>query len=169
MECYEQYENHKEKENLWDFDDLSRKAIQLLRINTHILNKYRKLFKYVLVDEFQDCDDLQIAFLRMINDGNELFAVGDEDQCIYSFRGSKPQYMVDFDETFKNSKKLYLSTNYRSSKNIISISKKIISNNINRNNKEILSFESDKGIIRYLTPYNEFLQGEEIANIIVIL
>lgn len=166
IECFNAYENYKKRENLWDFDDLSLNAIQLLKINKQILMKYKNIFKYVLVDEFQDCDELQIEFLRMINGENELFAVGDEDQCIYSFRGSKPQYMVNFCETFKDSKKLYLSINYRSSKNIVSSSKKIILNNKNRNIKKIEEFHNKDGIIRYLTPYNEFMQGEEIANII---
>lgn len=166
IECFNAYENYKKRENLWDFDDLSLNAIQLLKINKQILMKYKSIFKYVLVDEFQDCDELQIEFLRLINGENELFAVGDEDQCIYSFRGSKPQYMVNFCETFKESKKLYLSINYRSSKNIVSSSKKIILNNENRNIKKIEEFHNKDGIIRYLTPYNEFMQGEEIANII---
>ncbi len=165
-ECYEQYEAYKEKEKLWDFDDLSVRVLNLFRNNSNILNKYKNLFKYVLVDEFQDCDELQIAFLRMINDGNELFAVGDEDQCIYSFRGSKPEYMVDFDKSFTNGEKVYLSTNYRSKKNIIDISKKLISNNLGRNNKEIVSFQQEKGIIKFMKPYNEFSQGEEIVKII---
>lgn len=166
IECFNAYENYKKRENLWDFDDLSLNAIQLLKINKQILMKYKNIFKYVLVDEFQDCDELQIEFLRLINGENELFAVGDEDQCIYSFRGSKPQYMVNFCETFKDSKKLYLSINYRSSKNIVSSSKKVILNNKNRNIKKIEEFHNKDGIIRYLTPYNEFMQGEEIANII---
>lgn len=165
-ECYEKYEEQKEKEKLWDFDDLSVRVLFLLKNNSDILNKYRALFKYVLVDEFQDCDELQVEFLKMINKGNELFAVGDEDQCIYSFRGSKPEYMVDFDKSFPNGEKIYLSTNYRSKKNIIDISKKLISNNLGRNNKEILSFESEKGIVKFMKPYNEFLQGEEIVNVI---
>ena len=165
-ECYEQYEKQKEKEKLWDFDDLSVRVLYLFKNNSNILSKYRNLFKYVLVDEFQDCDELQIAFLKMINDGNELFAVGDEDQCIYSFRGSKPEYMVEFDKSFIKGEKVYLSTNYRSKKNIVDISKKLISNNLGRNNKDILSFESGKGVIKFMKPYNEFLQGEEIINII---
>ena len=132
-ECYEQYEEYKAKEQLWDFDDLSIRVLYLLKNNERILNGYRGLFKYVLVDEFQDCDELQIEFIKLINQGNELFAVGDEDQCIYSFRGSKPKYMVDFHSSFKNGKKVYLTTNYRSKKNIVDISKKLICNNIGRN------------------------------------
>lgn len=165
-ECYEQYEKSKEKEKLLDFDDLSIRVLYLFKKNSNILNKYKSIFKYVLVDEFQDCDELQIEFLKLINDGNELFAVGDEDQCIYSFRGSKPEYMVYFDKSFRSGKKIYLSTNYRSKKNIVDISKKLISNNLGRNNKEILSYKNDKGIVRLLKPYNEFMQGEEIINII---
>ena len=165
-ECYNAYENYKKKENLWDFDDLSINTLKLLKSNKDILNKYKNIFKYVLVDEFQDCDELQVEFLRLINAENELFAVGDEDQCIYSFRGSKPQYMVDFNKTFKNGNKLFLSTNYRSSKNIVDISKEIISNNVNRNTKEIKAFHNRDGIVRLLKPYNEHMQGEEIVNII---
>ena len=165
-ECYEQYEEYKAKEQLWDFDDLSIRVLYLLKNNERILNGYRELFKYVLVDEFQDCDELQIEFIKLINQGNELFAVGDEDQCIYSFRGSKPKYMVDFHSSFKNGKKVYLTTNYRSKKNIVDISKKLICNNIGRNKKEIISYENEKGIIKFLKPYNEYVQGEEIANII---
>ncbi|WP_299993981.1 ATP-dependent helicase [uncultured Clostridium sp.] len=165
-ECYEQYEKQKEKEKLWDFDDLSVRVLYLFKNNPNILNKYKCLFKYVLVDEFQDCDELQIEFLKIINGGNELFAVGDEDQCIYSFRGSKPEYMVNFNKVFLNGEKVYLSTNYRSKKNIIDISKNLISNNFGRNNKEILAFEAEKGIIKFIKPYNEFVQGEEIVKII---
>ena len=166
IECFNAYENYKKRENLWDFDDLSINTLEILKNNKQILMKYKNIFKYVLVDEFQDCDELQIEFLRLINGENELFAVGDEDQCIYSFRGSRPHYMVDFCNTFKDGKKLYLSINYRSSKNIVNASKKIILNNENRNSKEIKEFHNKDGIIRYLTPYNELMQGEEIANII---
>lgn len=165
-ECYEHYEEYKTKEKLWDFDDLSIRVLYLFKNNKNILSKYKEIFKYVLVDEFQDCDELQIEFIKMINPQNELFAVGDEDQCIYSFRGSKPEYMINFSKSFKDGKKVYLSTNYRSKKNIVDISKKLIANNLGRNNKEIISYEGDKGVVKLFKPYNEFAQGEEIANII---
>ena len=137
IECLQKYEEYKSKNGLWDFDDLSVKVISLLRDNPNILLKYRELFKYILVDEFQDCDELQIQFLKMINQENSLFAVGDEDQCIYSFRGSKPEYMVRFDEIFPKAKKIYLSINYRSNENIVEVSKEVIKNNKSRNNKVI--------------------------------
>ena len=154
--CYEQYETYKEREKLWDFDDLSVRTLYLFKNNNELLERYKRLFKYILVDEFQDCDELQVEFLKMMNgEKNELFAVGDEDQCIYSFRGSKPEYMVEFEKVFKDGKKVYLSINYRSKKNIIEISKNIIAYNKGRNNKEIIAFNKQNGIIKLIKPYNE--------------
>ncbi|WP_291648494.1 ATP-dependent helicase [Clostridium sp.] len=166
IECLQKYEEYKSKNGLWDFDDLSIKVINLLRDNPNILLKYRELFKYILVDEFQDCDELQIQFLKMINQENSLFAVGDEDQCIYSFRGSKPEYMVRFDEIFPEAKKIYLSINYRSNENIVEVSKEVIKNNKSRNDKVINSYKDSIGIIKFTTPYDEKIQGDEIACII---
>lgn len=166
IECLEKYEDYKAKNGLWDFDDLSIKVVNLLNDNIEILSKYQTMFKYILVDEFQDCDELQIKFLKMLNKNNSLFAVGDEDQCIYSFRGSRPEYMVSFSEIFEHAKKIYLSTNYRSSNNIVEVSKEIIKNNKSRNNKLIKANKDSVGIINFRTPYDERIQGEDIANII---
>ena len=166
VEALEKYEEYKNKNELWDFDDLSIKVITLFRENEGLLNKYLSLFKYVLVDEFQDCDDLQITFLKMMNKNNSLFAVGDEDQCIYSFRGSKPEYMVTFKEIFNGGEKIYLSINYRSNENIVEASKDVIKHNLKRNNKVIHSYKNTNGIIKFSSPYDERSQGEEIANII---
>lgn len=166
QECYEAYSSYKKKNNLWDFDDLALKVLELLKENKGLRNGYRELFKYILVDEFQDCDELQIEFLKMMNEGdkNSLFAVGDEDQCIYSFRGSKPEYMVIFNNIFKGGKKYYLSKNYRSSKNIIEGAKKVIEYNKERNKKEIIANKEDDGIIKISFPYDEKIQGEEIVD-----
>ena len=166
IEALEKYEEYKNKNELWDFDDLSIKVIKLFSENEELLNKYLSLFKYVLVDEFQDCDELQIKFLKMMNKNNSLFAVGDEDQCIYSFRGSKPEYMVTFKEIFNGGEKIYLSINYRSNENIVEASKEVIKNNLKRNNKLINSYKKTSGIIKFSSPYDERSQGEEIANIV---
>ncbi|NLZ35462.1 ATP-dependent helicase [Clostridium isatidis] len=165
-ECLKEYEEYKSNNGLWDFDDLSIKIINLFKENKDILYRYRKLFMYVLVDEFQDCDELQMEFLKLINKDNSIFAVGDEDQCIYSFRGSKPEYMVAFDKIFKGGKKVYLSINYRSSKNIVEVSKKIISNNKSRNKKKIEAVKKSNGIIKFSTPFDESIQGEEISKVL---
>jgi len=168
IECYEKYSRYKEENNLWDFDDLAIQVIERMKEDKKLRDGYRSLFKYILVDEFQDCDELQVDFLRMMNEDKSvsLFAVGDEDQCIYSFRGSKPEYMVTFDKIYSEGKKYYLSKNYRSNKNIIESSKRVIAFNKERNNKEILWNKETEGIINCSTPYDERLQGEEIVKFI---
>lgn len=165
-DCFKSYSEYKEKNNLWDFDDLAIKVINLLEKDSRLKEGYKNLFKYILVDEFQDCDELQIQFLKMMNEGeyNHLFAVGDEDQCIYSFRGSKPEYMVIYDKIFKDAKKYYLSKNYRSSKNIIDGAKCIIEKNIQRNKKHIIANKDIDGIIKINKPYDEQIQGESIVD-----
>lgn len=167
-EAYNKYEHYKEENNKLDFDDLAIKTLEMLRSDKSLLEGYRRLFKYVLVDEFQDCDEMQIDFLKMINDNsnNSLFAVGDEDQCIYSFRGSKPEYMVSFNDIFENGKKHYLSINYRSKRNIVERSKEVIKYNKERNNKEIKWNKDCDGIIKWFNLYNEKIQGDTIADML---
>ena len=92
MECFMMpMTNIRKKIIFWDFDDLTIKALELFKNNKRIREGYKRVFKYILVDEFQDCDNIEIEFLKLSRGGeeNSLFAVGDEDQCIYSFRGSK--------------------------------------------------------------------------------
>ena len=165
IECYATYSKYKKENNLWDFDDLALTILKLFNEKPKLKEGYKRLFKYILVDEFQDCDQLQIDFLKMMNEGGNtsLFAVGDEDQCIYSFRGSKPEYMVTFDKMFDGGKKYFLSKNYRSNKNIIESSKKVISFNKKRNKKEILWNKETEGIILCKTVMDERDEGEEIA------
>ncbi|EHI98896.1 UvrD/REP helicase [Clostridium sp. DL-VIII] len=168
-EALDKYESYKREHNKRDFDDLAIEVLELLSKNENVLLSYRKLFKYVLVDEFQDCDEMQIDFLKLINGGaeNSLFAVGDEDQCIYSFRGSKPEYMVSFDTMFKEGRKYYLSINYRSKSNIVDKSKEVISFNTNRNKKEIKWNREELGIIQWINSYNEKMQAESLVNIVL--
>lgn len=168
-ECFNVYETYKEEKNLMDFDDLQLTARELFTQKPEILLGYRRLFKYILVDEFQDCDRLQIELLQMLGYNNSIFAVGDEDQCIYGFRGSRPDCMVDFNKYFKNGKKIFLCTNYRSAENIVLLSKKLIENNKNRNNKEINANKSENGTINFMTVENEKEQSEEIVESIMKL
>ncbi|WP_251859733.1 ATP-dependent helicase [Clostridium sp. Marseille-Q2269] len=164
--CFNSYEEYKEKKELLDFDDLQINMFKLLSEDKYLLNGYKKLFKYILVDEFQDCDILQINILQMLCNGNSLFAVGDEDQCIYSFRGSKPECMVNFSQYFQNGEKIYLRYNYRSPKNIVNISKNLISNNKLRNNKKIDAYNNYDKKILLKCFLNEREQAEEISRII---
>ncbi|WP_061995865.1 ATP-dependent helicase [Clostridium sp. ATCC 25772] len=162
--AYEIYESYKKEKGLCDFDDLQIMCKQLFIKNPKLLNGYSNMFKYILIDEFQDCDELQIEILKMLNKDNFVFAVGDEDQCIYSFRGSKPKYMITFEENFKDSKILYLQTNYRCAKNIVSLSNDLIKHNKSRRAKTIIPYKKIDGDIRVLNVENDTKQGLYIAN-----
>jgi DNA helicase II / ATP-dependent DNA helicase PcrA len=169
-ECFNIYEAYKEENCLMDFDDLQLEAKRLFIERPEVLAGYRGLFKYILVDEFQDCDRLQIELLQMLGYNNSIFAVGDEDQCIYGFRGSRPDCMVDFNKYFAMGEKIFLCMNYRSNKNIVSLSKKLIENNKNRNSKEIKANKSENGVINFISVENEKEQSvkvvESIGNLI---
>lgn len=161
--CYDNYETYKKEKNLNDFDDLQIKCKELFLSNPMVLDYYRRSFSYILVDEFQDCDGLQIDILKLLNEKSSIFAVGDEDQCIYGFRGSRPDCMVDFTKHFGEGKKLYLSINYRSPSNVVEISKNLIDNNNLRNSKEIHSNKKEKKEIKVIHSVNENRQAENIG------
>jgi DNA helicase II / ATP-dependent DNA helicase PcrA len=163
IECYNCYEKYKKERSLMDFDDLQISCKKLFEDNPRILGSYQKLFKYILVDEFQDCDSLQISILKLLNRDNSIFAVGDEDQCIYGFRGSRPECMVEFDRIFEDGKKLYLSHNYRSTNNIVGMSKELIKNNTMRNEKKIIAWRKENKEVKIIRTINEGGEADEIA------
>ncbi len=167
VDCYNTYETYKKSKGLLDFDDLQKMCRDLFINNPKVLKGYSKLFKFILVDEFQDCDEIQLEILSMLNENNSIFAVGDEDQCIYSFRGSKPEYMVRFNDIFKEGEKIFLNYNYRSAKNIIEASKALISNNKLRNAKEINAYRKDSKLIIVREVLDENIQSEDIAQKII--
>jgi len=144
----EKYKNYKIENSLFDFDDLEDEVINLFE-KENIRKKYNDRYTHILVDEFQDCSDKQIHILKRFYDSS-IFAVGDEDQCIYTFRGSNPEYMVTFEDHFKGGVKLHLPINYRCSRNIVLMSKSLIKNNKKRNYKDINYFLDKDGEIKIL-------------------
>ncbi|MBU3181522.1 ATP-dependent helicase [Clostridium psychrophilum] len=164
--AYNIYEQYRKENNLFDFDDLQIGCRDLFIKNYKILQGYKKLFKHILVDEFQDCDAMQVEILKLLNEGNSIFAVGDEDQCIYGFRGSNPECMVKFPEHFNGGEIIPLSTNYRCPKNIVEISMNVIKNNSMRNEKQIIAHKEQDGIVKVLNNINENSQADEISCII---
>lgn len=163
QQCIEGYEEYKRQKGLLDFDDLQLQVLELFKKNHQLLEEYRKKFKFLLVDEFQDCDQLQIDMLKKLCKGNSLFAVGDEDQCIYGFRGARPDYMVSFKEHFEGGVKKFLMVNYRSVKNIVEISSKLIDNNKIRNKKRFSSQSVLKGCIYAESYFDEKSQSQAIS------
>jgi DNA helicase II / ATP-dependent DNA helicase PcrA len=161
--CYNAYEDYKSEKGLMDFDDIQIKFRELLLKEPSIAEHYRKGFKYMLIDEFQDSDNIQLKIMQELNRYNSIFAVGDEDQCIYSFRGSRPDYMVDFQKHFDKGVKLQLSTNYRSTKNIVGVAGSLIKNNLKRNEKNMVAWKEEKKRIEVLSCHDENSQAEDIA------
>lgn len=121
-----------------DFDDLIIQAIRLLKHNEEICKAYHDRFKYILVDEFQDVNSLQVKLLDLLLTADtQLFCVGDDWQSIYGFRGSEVDYIVNFEKHFEQSRVIKLDVNYRSTQTIVGASTEVIRKNKFQIDKEI--------------------------------
>lgn len=113
-----------------DFNDLISRTTSLFQNHEDIANKYKSKFQYILVDEFQDVNNLQVDLIKLLlTDDSQLFCVGDDWQSIYGFRGSNVSYIVEFERHFSNAKTIKLNLNYRSSQNIVGASNEVIKHN----------------------------------------
>ena len=153
------YEEKLKKNNALDFDDLLRKTYQLFESVPQVLDYYANRFKYILVDEFQDTNSVQYALVKMLASvhGN-IFVVGDEDQCIYSWRGANFKNIFDFKKDFKDVKVFKLERNYRSTAGILEIANNVIKNNTTRLDKKMWT-DKDKGQMPML--YNAYDERDE--------
>lgn len=132
------YEDFKEDNQKIDFDDMLIKCYNLLNDNKNILETWKNRYKYTLIDEFQDINKVQYECIKKLtNKNSNLFIVGDDDQSIYKFRGSRPDFLLKFPKDFENVKKIILDINYRSTNEIIKLSNIVIKFNKNRYKKII--------------------------------
>lgn len=119
--------------SLLDFDDMLVYTFVLLSEHEDLLEELKDKYKYILVDEAQDCNTAQITILQLLqHKGNNIFLVGDDKQSIYRFRQAKPDFMINYNKTFPNSKMMFLTTNYRSTGNIVNGANSLISHNKNQ-------------------------------------
>ena len=134
-----------------DFDDLISRSISLFQNHTDIASKYKSKYRYILVDEFQDVNNLQVQLIKLLlTDNTQLFCVGDDWQSIYGFRGSNVSYIIEFEKHFPNSKIVKLNLNYRSTPNIVEASNEVIKHNKYKIEKEIRSSKkSEHKIVVY--------------------
>ncbi|CEQ24950.1 DNA helicase [[Clostridium] sordellii] len=161
---YNMYEEYKESIKKIDFDDMLIKTYNLLKQNKQILDRVRSVYRYILVDEFQDINKVQFEVIKLIaSPNNNIFVVGDEDQSIYGFRGSRPDFLLEFEDYFKGSKKYVLDINYRSKKDITDIANKLIQNNENRYEKSIKCDREYKGIVKYINTEDAEEEAKFIA------
>ena len=138
---YDGYDEMLEQTGKIDFDDMLVMCHELFTERKDILAAWQKKFKYILVDEFQDINLLQYQVVRMLAlPENNLFIVGDDDQSIYRFRGAKPEIMLGFEKDFPGTKRVLLGTNYRSTKEIVETSLRLIEHNKVRFEKKLEPF-----------------------------
>jgi DNA helicase-2/ATP-dependent DNA helicase PcrA len=142
VEVFAEYDAQCQKEGVVDFSELLLRCYELLSRNAALREHYQERFKHILVDEFQDTNPLQYQWLKLLAGGhNSLFAVGDDDQSIYAFRGANVGNMKDFQRDFKVEAVIKLEQNYRSHGNILDAANALISNNRNRLGKNLWTSE----------------------------
>jgi DNA helicase-4 len=134
-----------------DFNDMISRTISLFRNHTDILEKFQSKYQYILVDEFQDVNNLQVDLVKnLLTDKTQLFCVGDDWQSIYGFRGSNVSYIIEFEKHFPNSSVIKLNLNYRSTQNIVGASNEVIKRNKFKIDKEVrASKQSEHKIVVY--------------------
>ena len=139
-QVYPEYINYLKNNNLVDFQDLLVLTLKLFKEYPDVLTKYQRMFQYILVDEFQDTNDLQYEIVKCLAfNHHNLFIVGDEDQSIYAFRGSNIQNIKKFMKDFPDNHKIILDQNYRSRDNILKAANSVIRNNRSRIPKDLFS------------------------------
>ncbi|MET4163497.1 DNA helicase-2/ATP-dependent DNA helicase PcrA [Marinobacterium sp. MBR-111] len=157
IRVYEAYEEACERGGMIDFGELLLRALELLRDRApQLLKHYRERFRYVLVDEFQDTNAIQYAWLRLLCEGeNKLMAVGDDDQSIYGWRGARIENIQHLEQHFPGTETIRLEQNYRSTGTILGAANAVIQNNFGRLGKELWTELGDGEPISLYSAFNE--------------
>jgi DNA helicase-2/ATP-dependent DNA helicase PcrA len=171
VELYAEYEAQCNREGVVDFAELLLRCYELLQRNEPIRKHYQARFRYILVDEVQDTNKLQYAWLQLIAaDGAKIFAVGDDDQSIYAFRGAEVGNMRDFERDFAGPNVIRLEQNYRSQGNILAAANALIKNNRSRLGKNLWTDAGDGEPIRAYEGYSDIDEArfvvEEIRELV---
>ncbi len=157
IEVYKTYQETCERAGLVDFAELLLRVFELFRDQAALREHYQHRFRYVLVDEFQDTNALQYAWLRLLagQQDNTLFAVGDDDQSVYSWRGARVENMRAFEQDFKDTRLMKLEQNYRSTGTILKAANELIANNHGRLGKNLWTEVEDGEPVDLYMAYNE--------------
>ena len=139
-QVYARYERRLRENNAMDFDDLLLKTLQLFEQFSDVLEKYRRRFAYIMVDEYQDTNSVQYRIVRLLAKGHgNIFVVGDDDQSIYGWRGADITNILDFEKDFPGARVIRLEQNYRSHQGILDAANGVIRHNSGRMGKELWS------------------------------
>lgn len=137
-QVYDSYQKTLKQNNAMDFDDLLLNAVLLFEKDEATLLKYQRRFRYIMVDEYQDTNQIQYTFIKMLAEAhNNICVVGDDDQCIYQWRGADIRNILEFEKDFKDAKVVKLEQNYRSTSNILDAAHSVICHNRGRKEKKL--------------------------------
>jgi len=164
LKVYREYQQNLRAANALDFDDLIMKTVELFRKNPETLKRWQTLFKYILVDEYQDTNHAQYVFIKLLAQKHQnLFVIGDDYQAIYSFRGANFRNILDFEKDYPKAKVIKMEQNYRSTRSIINAAQKVIEKNILRSEKSLWT-KNEEGL-----PATIFEAPNEIEEVEFIL
>ena len=161
---YLEYEKRLKAANALDFDDLILRTVLLLQKDEEVRSYYQRKFRYVLVDEYQDTNNLQYQLSSLLAGGYENFCVvGDDDQSIYRFRGATIENILSFEHQYKGCRTIRLEQNYRSTRNILEAANAVIRNNQGRKGKELWTDHGDGEKLQLFTAMNESDEAQYVA------
>ena len=162
---YEAYQSNIVENNLVDFDDLLMLTYQILESNDDLRRETSERYKYIMVDEYQDTNELQYRLLELLASEHEnLCVVGDDDQSIYGWRGANIRNILEFADSFKNCKTVKLETNYRSTEPILKAANALIEHNSTRLGKTLTSHKGEGPDVKLLHSLDESMEAKAIAH-----
>ncbi|GAA0078139.1 DNA helicase PcrA [Clostridium sp. CTA-5] len=163
-DVYEMYQKRLKENNALDFDDLIFKTVELFKSNPGVLDFYQNKFKYIMVDEYQDTNGAQYELVKLLaSKYKNICVVGDDDQCIYQWRGADIQNILDFEKDYPATKVIKLEQNYRSKGNILNAANVVIVNNANRKSKVLRTEQDAGGKIKVYRAYSDSDEGDFVG------
>ena len=156
VKVYREYEKVLKRNNAVDFDDLIKRPVELFMQNDDILDKYQEKYRYILIDEYQDTNEVQYKLVKLLaSKYRNLFVVGDVNQSIYGFRWSNYKNILNFEKDYPDSKSITLNQNYRSTNTILNAANSVIKNNVERKEVNLYSTFGNGVKIKYFRGNDE--------------
>jgi len=163
-QVYEAYEKQLKANNAMDFDDLITRPADLFRKAPEVLERYRRLFRHILIDEFQDTNRAQYNLVRMlVTSPTNLCVVGDDDQSIYGWRGAEVRNILDFENDYPDVATVRLEQNYRSTGNILEVANSVVSHIVGRKSKRLWTEKASGPRAVVLECQNELDEADQVA------
>ena len=169
-DVYVMYQKKLKENNAMDFDDLIFKTVELFKKNPDVLEFYQRKFQYIMVDEYQDTNGAQYELVKLLAAKNKnICVVGDDDQCIYAWRGADITNILDFEKDYPDAKVIKLEQNYRSKGNILDAANVVIANNAHRKAKALRTEQESGSKIKIYRAFNDTAEGDFVSKTIADL